>query len=459
MRTFLLSFIICLCPFSMTAQEQTDRLDKAYHQSAFELFNTLAQGEKANVCFSPLSLQIALSMVQHGAANNTLLQIQKALGTEEFTVEQVGAYNQELISKLTARSPYDEEYFSGWGEGDPQIIYDSYYPKCELANSLWARPDVSLYSDFVQALSTYYDASMDHVAFDTWEGIGKINDWAAEHTHGLIPSIYHEPQSSALAVMLANALYFKGSWTYPFDKSLTEKGRFLLDDRQFVTVDMMSAHDKFPCAVTESFNTVTLYYGRAFEFSMTIFVPREGTALPALTLEDWVASQHPSYVHVNLEVPHFDVAGNYELNAVLKKLGVTDAFDDKADFSRMSERWLFISNVSQMSKIIVDEKGTEAAAITVIDMCDGMDMTPLEDYQDFHVDRPFYFTIQNSKANALLFIGRVTSLNAPVSLLENGIASINSQPSAFRCYDLQGRPVFRIPNKGFYIQNGRKILK
>ena len=192
------------------AQEATTQLKAAYQHSAFTLFNAVAGQEKENVCFSPLSVQMALSMVQDGAAGNTLTQLQRVLGTEGFSNEEIGQFNQNLTRTLTARPPYKEEYFNFDPDMDPQDVYDGMYPVCELANSLWRRPDVHLYDDFVQALRDYYDAGVDAVQFNTWEGIRKINDWASEKTHGMIPEIYKEPQSDDLAVVLANALYFKG---------------------------------------------------------------------------------------------------------------------------------------------------------------------------------------------------------------------------------------------------------
>lgn len=180
-------FSIAFFVFSLhaSAQDAASQIEKAYQQSAFALFNGVAENQTGNVCFSPLSLQLALSMVQNGAAGNTLQQLQQALGTTGFSNEEIGDFNRTLSKSITERPPFDADDWRHY-ESDPQEVYNSCYPICEVANALWTRPDVVLYDDFVEALRTYYDSATEPVEFSTWEGIGRINAWADEHTHGLI---------------------------------------------------------------------------------------------------------------------------------------------------------------------------------------------------------------------------------------------------------------------------------
>ena len=451
-------FSIAFFVFSLhaSAQDVVSQIEKAYQQSAFALFNAVAQQEDDNVCFSPLSVQMALSMAQNGAAGSTLGQLQQALGTEGFSNEEIGQFNSRLTKTLTARPPFKPEAYK-WFEGDPQDAYDKLYPQCELANSLWVRPDLPLYEDFVEALRSVYDAGVDKVDFDTWEGIEKINVWANDKTHGLIPTIYEEPLPGDMAAILANALYFKGSWTVPFDLRLTSKQPFMLDDETYVDVDMMFARETFNMALTPAFRAVTLAYGQSKDFSMTLFVPLEGMTLPPLTLEDWSVAMKGQPQPANLYVPRFQIEGKYDLKEVMKSLGVVDAFDERADFSKMSPLELYISRIFQLSKIMVDEDGTEAAAITVIEYEEKSFLDP-DSYVDFKVDRPFYFTIQSRQANAILFAGRVTKLEGRQGVV-TGVESVGSPQRAPRYYDLQGRPLQRAPRKGVYIEDGTKRVQ
>ena len=468
MKKSVLAFIFMAFTLDGMAQDADAQLTTSYQHSAFALFNAVAEREPDNVCFSPLSVQMALSMVQNGAAGNTLSQLQQALGTTGFTNEEIGQFNAKLSKALTERPTDMMEFIereAEWAGMDPQEMYDGWYPKCELANALWTRPNVYLYDSFVNALRSYYDAGVDAVWFNTWEGIEKINGWVSDKTHGLIPKLYDEPQSEELAVVLMNALYFKGSWSIPFAPENTEKGQFLLNDETYAKVDMMLARDRFDCAITPSFQTITLYYGLEWNYSMTLFVPLEGTTLPPLSFEDWTAAMKPTNLHINLYMPRFEIDGNYNLKEVLQSLGVTDAFDyDRVDFTKMSEVKRAIDKIYQLSQIIVNEEGTEAAALTVIETPDGMDMTRPEDYQDFKIDRPFYFTIQSRKANTILFAGRVTHLEGPIEYV-TAIERPTSDPfrdggeKAGAWYDMSGCRLNTSPTRGgVYIKDGRKVV-
>ena len=178
--------IMLLCANMMCAQDVNTQVATRYQQSGLSMFNELVKDRGDNICFSPLSVQIALSMVQNGADGNTLKQLKQVLGTEEFSNEEIGQYNSSLTKTLTERPQYVEEEWKWYEEANPQEAFDSFYPKCELANGLWTRPDVKLYDDFVQALRTNYDAQVENVSFDTWEGIGKINDWAFYRCYDLV---------------------------------------------------------------------------------------------------------------------------------------------------------------------------------------------------------------------------------------------------------------------------------
>ena len=463
-RIFFLSVLILLFEVGMDAQETRNQLANAYQRSAMSMFNELAQQETDNICFSPLSVQIALSMMQNGADGNTLSQLHRALGTEGFSKEEIGQFNSALTQALMERPQYDEWYQEFYPESDARDVYDGMYPICELANSLWTRPDVQLYETFLETLRNDFDAGMDAVYFDTWEGIGKINGWVNEHTHGLIRSVFNAPQSEDLALVLINTLYFKGSWRVQFPPENTSQGQFLLDDGTYTKVDMMLTRDRFDCAITPTFQTITLYYGSEFDFSMTVFVPLEGTALPPLTFDDWSAAQRPKDMHINLYMPRFQVdLRKYELINVLKSLGVKDAFNGNADFTRMCNAKRAIDQIYQLSKITVDEKGTEAVAATIIMESDGMDLTRPEDYQDFKVDRPFYFTIQSRKTGVILFAGRVKHLDGPIGQVD-AIPSlptemVNSKSIKGQYYDLSGRRLTApsVLPKGVYIRDGKKV--
>lgn len=456
-KIFTLTFLLVFST-SLMAQKTDEQLTAVYQKVAFSLFKEVADANDGNLCFSPISLQLALSMVQNGAAENTLKQIRSAMGTSDFTDNEVNEYNQTLAKKLTTRPEFNLKDWNWYGnEEEARKAYDAAYPICELANGIWTRPDVILLDSFISLIKEFYDAGFGSVDFTTVEGIQVVNDWVNQKTHGLIKKIFNEPQSEDLAVVLANALYFKGSWQNQFDEYETKPDSFHIGGGTAIMADMMLAHTYFNTSLSDKFRTITLPYGYD-DFSMTLFVPVKGTKLPELTANDWKEgfTIKNRYTPYNLYFPKFVIDGNYDLVPVLKNMGMLDAFNPLyADFSRMREIPVFISDAFQLSKISVDEEGTEAAAVTVFSYKDSA-IPDYESYKDFKVDRPFYFTIENRKTETVLFVGRVTELDGPRVKDVSGIDLITVTESNKPMYDLSGRRINHIPQKGIYIQNGKK---
>ncbi len=455
MRRFFTIVMTLFCSLGITnvmAQEDsTEPLETIYQKFTFTLFNKVAEDGNKNVILSPLSAQIALSMVQNGAAGNTLAEIQEAMGTTGYTNEQVNAYNQQMAEQLTYRPPFSYTESPYQTEEEARKSYEAAYPTCELANGVWSRADIPLYDTYKDLVATYYNAEVGNVGFGTQEGIDYINGWVKEKTHQLIPSIISEPNPNIL-VLLANALYFKGSWTTPFDPYDTQTETFYLADGKTTDVDMMQADMRCHSTSTGAFNTLTLPYGYR-DFSMTIFLPTEDHSIPPLTYDDWLAARNAPYKSLYLKMPKFEIEGTYQLNDILIKLGMEDAFGPEADFSRLSNVGLWVDQIFQSGKITVDESGTEAAAVTAIEMTSGI---PEPSTDVFIIDHPFYFTIENNVTHTILFVGRMMEISQSAGSPQ-GIKDIPVTPATnHQIYDLQGRRLQYAPVKGVYIQDGKK---
>ena len=447
-------FTICallMASVSVMAQDSTEPLETIYQRFAFTLFNKVAEDGNKNFILSPLSAQIALSMVQNGAAGNTLAEIQEAMGTAGYTNEQVNAYNQLLAERLTYRPPFNYNPSPYQTEEEARQQYEAAFPICEIANGVWSMPNIPLYDSYKNLLTTHYNAEVDNVDFGTQEGIDHINGWVNEKTHQLIPSILDEPNPN-ISVLLANALYFKGSWSEPFDSLDTQAELFYLADGKTVNVDMMQADMRCHSTSTGAFNTLTLPYGYR-DFSMTIFLPTEDHSIPPLTYDDWLAARNAPYKSLYLKMPKFEIEGTYQLNDILIKLGMEDAFGPEADFSRLSNVGLWVDQIFQSGKITVDESGTEAAAVTAIEMTSGI---PEPSTDVFIIDHPFYFTIENNVTHTILFVGRMMEISQSAGSPQ-GIKNITATSEAnHQIYDLQGRRLQHTPAKGVYIHDGKK---
>lgn len=236
-----------------------------------------------------------------------------------------------------------------------------------------------------------------------------INDWVNQNTQGLIPEIVPPAIPSDAVMYLINAIYFKGDWTQQFDKASTKPRPFRLADGTSVDVPTMAYADKGNVlrAWTPTALVVDLPYGGG-AFSMTIVLPHEGTTVEdvvgGLTLEqwhDWIAGLDSS--RAELFLPKFKLENKFLLNDGLKALGMEVAFQPYgADFRRMRQQNdLYISRVLHNTYVDVNEEGTEAAAVTAVEM----GLTCACEPPPIRIDRPFLFALRENLSGTILFMG------------------------------------------------------
>lgn len=452
----------------------------AYNIFAFDFFDQLCETSDAdeasgNVVASPLSAQFALSMLQNGAAGNTLKEMQFALGTSSYTVDEVNAYNRELIGKLQRPIVMSEKYRELLESdnqcaeycGQTPVDIDELIPQMEIANGIWTAPWLPVNKEFFATNAANYDAAAETADFSQQSTMDAIDEWVSEKTHGTIPSINEQPNDE-IAMMLINTLFFKGSWQDPFKSG---DGIFTNADGSRVIAPMMYNYDDKPRAESENFKMVRVPYqlyadkydeGRdQVKYFMGLYLPKHDGAV--LTTAEWQRLNADVVSgRTTLVMPRFTVDQEMELNDVLKVMGMQDAFDKRqANFSALSPEGTYVSKVKQLAHITVDERGTTAAATSVvISGTTGIDHRVLF---EMNIDRPFYFTIETTDGD-ILFIGRINHLDGP--LAPGGIQMVNSQSSDSQYYDLSGRRVNPELGRraagsrpGVYIVGGKKVVK
>ncbi len=362
-------------------------------------FNMLKQTVgKGNVALSPLSAAIALSMLSNGAAGETRQEIVNALGFTDAGISAVNEYNRMLLTKL------------------PDLDNTGIM---SFANSLWMNSGFNAtgfaaYESFQSALVDNYDAVV--YAYDFADGPAIINKWCSDMTNGLIPEVLKELNPDC-AMILANALYFKGIWANKFLEKYTAKEFFRNAEGTAVQVDMMNVKRYISYMSNDQFALAELTFGnRAFRFQ--VLLPTEGVTadecLAGLTGGQWLEAQSALKSNpVELKLPKFKIQMNESVDEILEALGIEQMYsEEKADFSNISDTCVWVDNVQQATSFSIDEDGSEAAAVTIIEMVGestGEDKKEPE-YIPFHVDRPFIFLIREVSTNVILFIGKVDKL-------------------------------------------------
>ena len=358
-----------------------------------------------NLFLSPFSLACALGMLYNGAENETKEEIAAVMGMQDNTPEEINKYYQTLSRGLMSID-------------DSPIITTKGPPKAELgiANAIWSDVLYPVRKSFADLTKLYYDAEAQSMDFSQPSALKAINDWCNEKTKGTIPKIL---DALYPPMVIANAVYYKSSWSVPFEKSKTEEKPFYNQDGTTSIVQMM--HQKellLNYAHTTGYEFVRVPYGNG-HFAMILVLPKEGTDIEEVIEEidnaTWntlTRDMTGNTVLVTLSMPRFNLRGEIPLNNVLKAMGMPRAFSsEEAQFLAMLEVHSWVGRVLQKSYIDVNEEGTEASAVTVIQMVmsTGLPLPPPQK-ATVVVDRPFLFAITEQSTGVILFMGKVLGL-------------------------------------------------
>jgi serine protease inhibitor len=392
-RTVLFAILTLIASRQMMVASGTDqqKLVSANTDFAFDLMGQVTQGQReANVFISPFSVSSALQMVENGAAGQTKTEMQQVLKTTNLPSAALNESFKELNQSLVSRKDVT----------------------LNLANGIWLKQGFHLMPAFVADNKNFFQAELAGVDFDNPSSAHTINNWAEKQTQGRIKDIVQYPFDPYMRVILANAIYFKGKWITPFDKSQTKPRDFHLSSGKVKSAPMMVQNRKFDYQETPDFQTVQLFYEG--NLRMGVYLPAKNSSPQKLiesfkTRGNWQNNIQPGFRERKgtLMLPKFKMEYAVRLNKPLETLGMKRAFSIIAEFSAMAKEQLFISEVKQKSFVEVDEKGTEAAAVTGISVvATGIEMQPPKPFEMI-VNRPFLFVISDNATDSILFIGIV----------------------------------------------------
>ena len=352
------------------------------------LKHTRQEGESTLV--SPLSVALALAMAANGADGTTLEQFEQVLGGGA-SLEAVNVACNALLS-----------IYQNLLKGSTQ---------CSIANSVWADPEGEISQDFIGRCTGIFDAQVFQEDLSAPDIVPALNGWVSEHTNDMIPQIISQPFQESTAALLVNALYLNNTWEQKFDPNSTYQRTFTCQDGSTEDMDFLNTgFCSFPYLQGEGVRGVILPYddGRLGFFAL----------LPDGDLDSWLDTlekdalaqlladrEDTQFLHLGL--PKFEAEWKGDLCSALSQLGLEDAFlPGTADFSRLGEleEGYYLSQVIHATKIKVNEKGTEAAAATVVAPTSGSGAPP-EEGITLVFDRPFLYGIADLQNGVPLFIG------------------------------------------------------
>ena len=338
-----------------------------------------------NLIISPLSAYQILSLTANGAEENTLTEMISALGGK--SLEELNKINMKILNEAKN------------------------FSTVEIANAIMTK--INPNKKFVTS-GQKYGASI-----QTLKSVSQVNSWCNAKTHGKIKKILDSLESN-IKMILLNAVYFKGFWSKPFEKSLTMKRPFynLNDKSKEKKVDRMQIMDDFQYYEDKEVQLVRLPYKKD-SMSAIIILPNEKK-----NINEFISELNDEKLQrllkrmakekVRLQLPKFELEFSSKLNSALKKLGMNDAFNEiKANLNGIGKN-LYIGEVIQKTYLKVDEAGTEAAAVTVVTVREkGAMIVKRPKIYSMIVERPFLFLLKNNKLpinNEMLFMSKIEKL-------------------------------------------------
>lgn len=390
---------------------------------ALDLYARLAGGSRGNVVVSPHSVHLALALARLGARGETAAQLDRVLHLPPADLEAAwreptspaGVAARELLAawqRLGTRLAQAPGVRDPGREGGTQPAYT-----LSVAHALWGQAGFPFVQGCLDALQQSFGTQLHAVDFAAAPAVrADINRWVAARTRDKIQDLVPEGLPTPdTRLVLVNAIHLLAAWAEPFPEGATAPAAFRLAGGGELQVPMMRRQGRLRCFEEGDARVAVLpCQGGAVE--VWLVLPRDPSpaALPAVErsltparLAAWAA--RPERVQVDLALPRLRVEQALELTAVLRALGLADAFDpSRADFGALvapgSER-LFVGSVLHKAFVAMDERGLEAAAATAVMMrTTGMPGGPPV---PFACDRPFLWLARHAASGAVLFIGRV----------------------------------------------------
>lgn len=398
--------------FSPTPTEEISRVSLSEKQTeyvntsndmAFKLINKLYNDD--NLVCSPLSLQYAMAMTANGASGETLEEITSFLGFEANEMNELNRFYKILLEQL------------------PAVDLDI---TLKAVDALLVNDKFPLLPSYKNLVEDNYYAAVENMDFSNpSDVVTRLNEWAGLNTNGVINNIINpEELSDYAAAYILNALYFKAEWEGSVDnpmfiESNTESADFQLSNGTAISAEMMKSVRYYQYAEMDGYKVLVLPYAQG-KYNMYVLLPDENDInglIEKIQQTTWseILANLKQDAEVHVKLPKFEIENKFNLAETLISLGVEKVFqredaelDNIFDIKLAHDPKVWIEKIIQQTKISVDERGTEAASVSIEEI-GATSPGPGEDPKIiyFHADHPFMFVIGEKTSGTILFEGVV----------------------------------------------------
>jgi serine protease inhibitor len=366
---------------------------------AFRLSAALAEqaGTKNLVC-SPLSVWIPLAALVNAADVKYKAGLLTALGMPDLGEADINNGASAMLYDLT-RQREKKFYEELYGKG-------RYNDPLKIANAIFVDYDVTIKRDFAQAFMDYFRGASINVDFESPAAVEEVNNWVKKHTNGMIPEIIREFDPGTTAV-IANAIYFFDRWSWEFDPNKTKEDVFYTPEEETKAFYMLREGNELIYYEDETLQALPLDFETGG--GMYILLPGDGDAagLLASLTDDYFNDIQAGLVLAKgkLLLPRFSIEGDaMSFGNILKTLGVP-LINEHSLTGVIEETALQLSDALHKAVIKVDEKGTTAAAATVLPGATSAGPREPERVFEMNCNKPFVFVLYDR--GQVLFTGMV----------------------------------------------------
>ncbi|EDW51889.1 GM14001 [Drosophila sechellia] len=350
---------------------------------SWHLLKTVLQNETAdkNVIISPFSVKLVLALLAEAAGAGTQTQLELANTQTDIRSQN----NVREFYRKTLNSFKKENQLHDTLSVRTKLFTDSF---------------IETQQKFTATLKHFYDSEVEALDFTNPEAAADaINAWAANITQGRLQQLVAPDNVRSSVMLLTNLIYFNGLWRRQFAN--TFEGPFFRSKDDQSRAEFMEQTDYFYYTTSEKLKAQILRLPYKGKNSLFVLLPY---ALNGI--HDLVKNLE------NDELKGAQWAMEENLKETLRRLGVREIFEDSASLPGLTRGAdvagkVKVSNILQKAGINVNEKGTEAYAATVVEIENKFGgSTAIE---EFNVNRPFVFFIEEESTGNILFAGKVHS--------------------------------------------------
>ena len=367
-----------------------------YLNTSFDLLKKQI-GSNENVMISPASIMIALSMAEAGAKGDTKTQMAALWGGENDPNGQL-SYAADIYKRLNSSTGVT----------------------MHAADSAWLNEQIMkghTNSEYIDFVKKYYNSEVNSLAFDD-NAVNKMNKWVSDNTNNMIDRIIESLEPSS-AMVLMNAIAFEGKWAEAYEDHQVSEGVFKSASGEEQKVNMLNEMS-FSYLENDLATGFVKYY-EGGQYAYVVMLPKDENQSADDMLKDFTGDKFDEFVNsetheydVRTKLPEFNYDYETSLVDTLKELGVTNAFDSRADFTGIAtfddDTYLYINKVIHKTHIELDRNGTKAAAVTAVMIDAAGAVMNDKETKEVYCDRPFAYAIVDMTDNTPVFIGTVNNI-------------------------------------------------